>query len=124
MNAYLMKPVSEVITSPGTTKSFLSEEEPDKEKGFRIVGNLMSAAMLLPYFFFVCSTNKACALYRHLVKCGRNCFNLLVVNLFYFFIIFIFLTLRHHISFHDDTNQTSQNNMFIFTLSVKLLLLW
>lgn len=58
MNAHLMKPVSEVITSPGTTKSFRSEEEPDKEKGFRIVGNLMSAAMLRLHFFFVCPTNK------------------------------------------------------------------
>lgn len=42
-----MKPVSEVITSPGTTKSFLSEGESDKDTGLRIVGNLMSAAMLL-----------------------------------------------------------------------------
>lgn len=52
---YLMKPVSEVITSPGTTKSFLSPEETDKETGFRIVGNLMSAAMLPRRFFFVYS---------------------------------------------------------------------
>lgn len=45
--AYLMKPVSEVITSPGTTRSFRSEAESNKETAFRIVGNLMSAAMLL-----------------------------------------------------------------------------
>lgn len=43
----LMKPVSEVITSPGTTRSFRSKAETDRDTGFRTVGNLMSAAMLL-----------------------------------------------------------------------------
>ena len=42
---YLMKPVSDVITSPGTTRSFRSKVESDT--CFRISGNLMSAAMLL-----------------------------------------------------------------------------
>lgn len=42
-----MNPVFDVITSPGTTKSFLAPPEIDKDSCFRIVGNLMSAAMLL-----------------------------------------------------------------------------
>lgn len=42
-----MKPVSEVITSPGTTKSFRSAAETDRDIVFLTVGNLMSTAMLL-----------------------------------------------------------------------------
>lgn len=44
---HLMKPVSEVITSPGTTRSFLSKAEIDRDViVFLTVGNLMSTAML------------------------------------------------------------------------------
>lgn len=106
-----MKPVSEVITSPGTTKSFLSEEEPDKEKGFRIAGNLMSAAMLLLHFFFVCSM-KTYGLYRLLLKCGRNRFNVLFGFLFHF-ILFFKISFFHHISFNESTNQISQKDNLI-----------
>lgn len=44
-----MNPVSEVITSPGTTRSLRSKVETDNDTGFRIVGNLMSAAMLFRF---------------------------------------------------------------------------
>lgn len=43
---HLMKPVSEVMTSPGTTRSFRSDADVDKDTCFRRVGNLMLAAML------------------------------------------------------------------------------
>lgn len=43
-----MNPVSEVITSPGTTRSFRSNADADSDTVFLIVGNLISAAMLLP----------------------------------------------------------------------------
>lgn len=47
---YLMNPVSEVITSPGTTRSFRSAAECERDIEFLTVGNLMSTAMLLSFF--------------------------------------------------------------------------
>lgn len=70
-SAYLMKPVSEVITSPGTTRSFRSEAESNKETAFRIVGNLMSAAMLLLLLLLLLllflAVDKRYVLYRRLL---------------------------------------------------------
>lgn len=75
-STYLMKPVSEVITSPGTTRSFRSKAETDSDTGFRIVGNLISAAMLLLLLLLLllfpslAVDKRRYAIYRHLLKYG------------------------------------------------------
>ena len=74
---YLMKPVSEVITSPGTTRSLRLKAEIDSDTGFRITGNLMSAAMLLPLLLllllFLVISKQLWKFYRHLLKKWSIC---------------------------------------------------
>lgn len=81
-STYLMKPVSEVITSPGTTRSFRSNAETDSDTGFRIVGNLMSAAMLLLLLLlllFLVVGKQLHAFYRHLQYESECCVYLTLV---------------------------------------------